>query len=358
LMDFAIRIDVDSATEFLAFIHEGEVLVATLASREHQPPRKVGSHENAFASIFHPTEPIVVSASHEPPELRFWSLAEDSDGPIRTLEIEPFSTVPEFDPTGRYLAVGSENGKSRVWDLEAPPDANPVSLVRSNADVMMSTSFHPYDPWLVTADQAARTFWSLNAPWPLELHGHDGRVTDLVFDPEGRWLLSSAQIGSVARIWPLEGTEGGIEAWLQLGEAVGLTREELHTQEHVLPGVRFAIDAYVNFGRRANWQEAACSSLTELFAPRIHQRRLDKWPEYYPWIRPEGYHYFRKRLSEARRDVQHGLNITLDYFKSRDQQEKALDILQFKLNVLWTMLDAMWMAYIEDRPPYHNVGGS
>ncbi|MFB3091393.1 MAG: pyrroloquinoline-quinone synthase PqqC [Gammaproteobacteria bacterium] len=151
-----------------------------------------------------------------------------------------------------------------------------------------------------------------------------------------------------------EGEDGGIEAWLQLGEAVGLTREELISYEHVLPGVRFAIDAYLNFARRAPWEEAASSSLTELFAPKIHQKRLDKWPEHYPWIDDKGYNYFRKRLSEARRDVQHGLDITLDYYKTREDQERMLGILQFKLDILWTMLDCMWMAYIEKKPPYHN----
>lgn len=162
----------------------------------------------------------------------------------------------------------------------------------------------------------------------------------------------------VQRIIDHDGTEseeGGIEAWLQLGEAVGLTREELISYEHVLPGVRFAIDAYLNFARRATWQEAACSSLTELFAPKIHQKRLDSWPDHYTWIEEKGYVYFRKRLSEARRDVEHGLQITLDHFKSREEQERALDILQFKLDILWTMLDCMWMAYIEKKPPYHNI---
>ncbi len=151
-----------------------------------------------------------------------------------------------------------------------------------------------------------------------------------------------------------EGDEGGIEAWLQLAEAVGLSREEVLSYEHVLPGVRFAIDAYLNFARRATWQEAASSSLTELFAPKIHQRRLDKWPELYPWIDATGYSYFRKRLTEARRDVQHGLDITLNYYKTREEQERALTILQFKLDILWTMLDCMWMAYIEKKPPFHN----
>ncbi|MBS3805162.1 MAG: pyrroloquinoline-quinone synthase PqqC [Oleiphilaceae bacterium] len=149
--------------------------------------------------------------------------------------------------------------------------------------------------------------------------------------------------------------EGGIEAWLALAESVGLSREEVIDQRHVLPGVRFAVDAYVNFARRATWQEAACSSLTELFAPEIHQSRLDSWPQHYPWIDNQGYGYFRKRLSEARRDVEHGLSITLDWFRTAEEQGRALEILQFKLDILWTMLDAMTMAYVYERPPYHTV---
>jgi len=150
------------------------------------------------------------------------------------------------------------------------------------------------------------------------------------------------------------GEDGGIEAWLRLGEACGMSREEILDQRHLLPGVRFAVDAYLNFARRATWQEAACSSLTELFAPEIHQRRLDNWPQHYPWIEPAGYSYFRNRLNEARRDVEQGLRVTLDYFVTRVQQEHALSLLQFKLDILWTILDAMTMAYVHKTPPYHN----
>ena len=152
----------------------------------------------------------------------------------------------------------------------------------------------------------------------------------------------------------IEGEDGGIEAWLQLAEAVGLSRDETLSYEHVLPGVKFAIDAYLNFAKNATWEEAASSSLTELFAPKIHQKRLDNWPDLYPWIDKKGYQYFRKRLTEARRDVHHGLDITLDYYKTREEQEYALTVLQFKLDILWTMLDCMWMAYIEKKPPFYN----
>jgi len=151
------------------------------------------------------------------------------------------------------------------------------------------------------------------------------------------------------------GDPGGIEAWIQLGIAVGMTREEITSLQHVLPAVRFAVDAYVNFARRSEWHEAASSSLTEMFAPKIHKQRLDNWPELYPWVEKEGYIYFQKRLSEARRDVEHGLEITLDWYKTRKQQERMVKILQFKLDVLWSMADAMYMAYVNDMPPYFNV---
>jgi pyrroloquinoline-quinone synthase len=63
-------------------------------------------------------------------------------------------------------------------------------------------------------------------------------------------------------------------------------------------------------------------------------------------VSASGLQYFSDRLPQARRDVDHGLRITLDYFKTRQQQERALDILQFKLNVLWAMLDAMYLAFV------------
>lgn len=149
--------------------------------------------------------------------------------------------------------------------------------------------------------------------------------------------------------------EGGIECWVRLGMACGLTREEIVSQRQVLPGVRFAVDAYVNFVRRSPWQDAVASSLTELFAPTIHRERLNEWPRHYLWIEGSGLDYFRNRLTEAHRDVEHGLALTLANFVTRSEQERAVSILRFKLDVLWSMLDSMWMAYVEHKPPYFNV---
>jgi pyrroloquinoline-quinone synthase len=143
----------------------------------------------------------------------------------------------------------------------------------------------------------------------------------------------------------VDGQVGGIEAWIQLGMAVGLSREDVTSLKYLSPGVKFAVDAYVNFARQRPWQESVCSSLTELFAPHIHQQRISSWPSMYPWIDESGLSYFKKRLTEARRDVEQGLGVTLDYFStSRDMQLKALDILQFKLDVLWVIADAIMLA--------------
>ncbi|MBX2824097.1 MAG: pyrroloquinoline-quinone synthase PqqC [Gammaproteobacteria bacterium] len=147
--------------------------------------------------------------------------------------------------------------------------------------------------------------------------------------------------------YSLNGVEdpGGIEAWLRLAEATGLQRMEVSDLRHVTAGVRFAVDAYIQFARTRPWQESVCASLTELFAPAIHKQRLSTWPVHYPWIDSEGLQYFRNRVTQARRDVEHGLEVTLNYFNTAELQQRALEILRFKLDVLWQMNDAMANRY-------------
>ncbi|MBC7661573.1 MAG: pyrroloquinoline-quinone synthase PqqC [Chitinophagaceae bacterium] len=152
----------------------------------------------------------------------------------------------------------------------------------------------------------------------------------------------------VQRIIDQDGTDeapGGLEGWIRLGEACGLSRDTLLSLEHVRPGVRFACDAYLNFARQSPWQEGICSSLTELFAHNAHKERIEAFPIYYPWIENEGLSYFRDRLTLVQVDVKHGLAVTLEYFDTRVMQERALDILGFKLDILWQILDSVQLAY-------------
>ena len=178
-------------------------------------------------------------------------------------------------------------------------------------------------------------------------------------------ILANCPDREVRRVWVQrlldqdgeDSIDGKIEAWLQLAEAVGLSREEVISEQHVLPGVRFAVDAYVNFARNASWQEATGSSLTELFAQRIPQSCVELWSQNYSWIEEGGCELLKECLGESRGDVEHALRITLDYFNTREQQAHMLDILQFKLDVLWAMQDAMTLAYELERPPYHTIIG-
>jgi pyrroloquinoline-quinone synthase len=143
------------------------------------------------------------------------------------------------------------------------------------------------------------------------------------------------------------GAEGGIEAWLRLAEAVGLTRGEVLDERHVVPGVRFAVDAYVTFARTRPWLEAVASSLTELFAPGAMSERIAAFERRYSWIDTDGLAYFRSRLSQAPRDAEHALGVVTEHCRSAEEQERAVAALSFKCDVLWSMLDAIDHAYPE-----------
>jgi len=145
------------------------------------------------------------------------------------------------------------------------------------------------------------------------------------------------------------GQEGGIEAWLRLGEACGISRDELLDNRHLLPGVRFAVDAYVNFARIQPWPIAIASSLTELFAPDLMTARLAAFEKFYRWIDPRGLEYFRRRVTQARRDSDEALAVTLEYCNTPELQREAVRALEFKCDVLWSILDAIHHAYSDHK---------
>jgi pyrroloquinoline-quinone synthase len=162
-------------------------------------------------------------------------------------------------------------------------------------------------------------------------------------------IISNCPIREVRRLWlhritDHDGTApgaGGIEAWLRLGEACGLPREQLLADENVLPGVRFAVDAYVNFARTKPWPIAVASSLTELFAPDLMATRLAAFEKYYSWVQPWGFDYFRSRLTQARVDSAEGLSLTMTHCNTPALQDEAVRALSFKCDLLWEMLEAI-----------------
>lgn len=152
-------------------------------------------------------------------------------------------------------------------------------------------------------------------------------------------------IGRIANQDGTAGDEGGIESWIRLGEAVGLSREQLFDTGSVLPGVRFAVDAYVNFCAGRPWLEAVASAMTELFAPDLLGRRVVQIEKHYPWVDPAGLEYFRRRLAEQPTDIENLLALVLGAARTREQQESCLRALEFKCDVLWSLLDAVALEY-------------
>src|SRR6056297_4309971 len=65
---------------------------------------------------------------------------------------------------------------------------------------------------------------------------------------------------------------GGLRRWLKLAEAVGLDPDYVASGRGVLPATQFAVDAYIRYVRDRPLLQAVASSLTELFAPKIHEQ--------------------------------------------------------------------------------------
>jgi pyrroloquinoline-quinone synthase len=162
-------------------------------------------------------------------------------------------------------------------------------------------------------------------------------------------ILSNCDEPAIRRLWVQrildhdghDGAQGGLESWLMLGEALGVPRAQLIAEELVLPGVRYAVEAYLGFCRRRPWIEGVASSLTELFGPGAIRERLEALERHYPWIDPAALHYFRERLSLAPRDAQQALEIVVARCTSADEQDRAVRALEFKCDVLWAQLDAI-----------------
>jgi coenzyme PQQ biosynthesis protein C len=147
--------------------------------------------------------------------------------------------------------------------------------------------------------------------------------------------------------------DGGIARWLRLTDGVGLERDYVTSLAGLLPATRFAVDAYVHFVRERSLLEAVASSLTELFSPQIIGERVEGMLKSYDFIGPDTLGYFSERPPLARRDSE----LALDYVKRNattpDTQRAVLAALEFKCDVLWAMLDALYHAYVAPKhvPP-------
>lgn len=144
---------------------------------------------------------------------------------------------------------------------------------------------------------------------------------------------------------------GGIERWLILTDGLGLDRDYVISRRGALPATVFAVESYVTFVREQPLTIAVASSLTELFAPKIHKERIAGMLENYDFIDDKVMAYFKRRLTQAPRDADFALQYVLKNAKTRDEQEACVDAVRFKCNVLWVQLDALYHAYVAGHIP-------
>jgi len=201
--------------------------------------------------------------------------------------------------------------------------------------------------------QAARSFlrrWPQVQAWALNRYYYQAMIP--IKDAHA---LSKLPTSELRREWrrriidhdgDAAGT-GGIERWLKLAEGVGLDRDYVGSTAGILPGTRFAVEAYVNFVRDRPILEGIASSLTEMFSPAIIADRVQGMLANYSFITEETLAYFTPRLTQAPQDVDFALRYVKAEARTRADQEKVLAALRFKCDVLWTQLDALYLAYVD-----------
>lgn len=141
-------------------------------------------------------------------------------------------------------------------------------------------------------------------------------------------------------------SNGGIERWLKLGEATGLSRDMVHSGSGVLPATRYAVDAYLDLVRNRTFLEAVASSLTELFSRDLIALRMDALRKHYPWL-SGGLDYFTARLTQAPEDAKFAFEWVAEHAQTRAEQEAAISALRRKCDILWAQLDALYFAYVQ-----------
>ncbi len=170
-------------------------------------------------------------------------------------------------------------------------------------------------------------------------------------------LIARAEDSALRREWRKrledhDGTgedDGGIARWLKLTDSLGLDREMVKSTRAILPGTRFAVEAYVRFVREKSLLEAVASSLTEMFSPVIISERMSGMLANYKFVTPEALSYFDKRPPQAGRDADFALDYVKRHAKTPEQQQLVLQALEFKCSVLWAMLDALYHAYVDPK---------
>jgi pyrroloquinoline-quinone synthase len=211
-----------------------------------------------------------------------------------------------------------------------------------------SRRYHDEHPYHVLMHEGQLTREQL-AQWVLNRYYYQTRIPI-----KDALILAKSEDPAFRRLWihrivdhdGSDESSGGLLLWARLGDAVGIPRDELTSCRSVLPGVRFACDGYVSFVRDASLLEAVASSLTEFFAPDLMSKRIAAWEDHYPWVGQEALAYFRTRVTRARSDSEQAIRFVVEHARTPELQDRCVAALVRKTEILWHLLDSLYLAYV------------
>jgi pyrroloquinoline-quinone synthase len=208
--------------------------------------------------------------------------------------------------------------------------------------------YHHRHPFHLLMHEGKLTRGQLQA-WALNRYYYQSRIPI-----KDALILARSEDADFRRAWRKRivdhdgenGRLGGIEKWIKLAEATGLEPSLVVSAAQVLPGVKYAVDAYLRLVSERSFLEAVASSLTELFSGTLIALRMDALRKHYPWL-SGGLDYFAARLSQAPADARFALDWVTNHAATREQQELACGALRAKCDILWAQLDAIYFAYVQ-----------
>jgi pyrroloquinoline-quinone synthase len=220
--------------------------------------------------------------------------------------------------------------------------------LRARLQAVGEARYHHRHPFHLRMHRGELTRGQLQA-WALNRYYYQSRIPI-----KDALLLAKSDDPAFRRAWRKrildhDGNQdgyGGVEKWIQLAEATGLDRQKVIACEGILPGVIFAVDAYLALVRDSPLLIAVASSLTELFSRDLISLRMDQMRLHYPWLVP-GLAYFTGRLTQAPEDAAFALDYVGTHAKTRAEQEQVIRALERKCEILWAQLDAIDYAYVQ-----------